>query len=624
MKTSQSKKKTEKLFRRVIKSLAPPAKLTVSEWADRYRILTSESSSEAGPWNTDRAPYQREPFNAITDPRVETLVFKWAAQLGKSEGILNSIGYHADHEPSPMMLVQPTLDMAQAFSKDRLAPMFSKSPKLRDTLSKAKTRDSGNTLLHKTFPGGHITMAGANSPASLASRPIRIVYCDEIDRYPTSAGNEGDPVALVTMRMETFWNRKRILVSTPTIKGASRIEDFYEDSTQEEWCIPCPSCNDIQPLSWKQIKFEFDEVKKKTTSVEHCCRSCGALHGEQEWKAGMEHKGKWIARKEHADTRGFHLNQLASTFSSWGRIVQKFKAAEKSLKKGEVEPMKVWINTVLAEEWEEKGEKLDENSLLNRREMYHADVPDGVKLLTAAVDTQDNRFEVEVIGWGAGHESWRIQYQVIYGDLNQKQVWNDLDEFLQRTWTDFEGRKFRVAITCMDSGGHFTNEVYKFCKERFARRLFAIKGESPGDGTYLPLVAGTSTNNRYKATVIRLGVDEGKSKVMTMLKNKPDQQGYCHFPLTTREKDRGYNEQYFDGLTAEELRKRYKMGVAYHVWVKVKARNEPLDLAVYNRAAIEILNPNLDEMQVAASGGVVNRGGAPPRKKRGTLSKGVT
>lgn len=619
---SEARKRTERLFQSAFRSLAPPAKLTVSEWADRYRILSSESSAEPGPWHTSRAPYQREPFDAITDPRVETIVLKWASQLGKTEGLLNAIGYHSEHEPSPMMLVQPTLDIAQAFSKDRVAPMYRDSPRLRAVVSEAKSRDSGNTLLHKTFPGGHITMAGANSPASLSSRPIRLVFCDEIDRYPVSAGSEGDPVSLVSKRSTTFWNRKRILVSTPTIKGASRIEDFYENSTQEQWCVPCPSCGEYQPFSWKQIKYEYDEVKKKTTTVEHCCVACGVLHGEQEWKAGMDQNGRWIARKEHSTTRGFHLSELASTFSSWETVVQNFKEAEKSLKKGDIEPMKVWINTTLAEEWEEKGEKLDENALISRRETYHADVPEGVKLLTAGVDTQDNRFEIDIVGWGENHESWRVQYHVIYGDLKQAQVWKDLDEFLQRTWEDAEGRKFRIAITCMDSGGHFTNEVYKFCKDRLARRVFAIKGESPGDGTYLPLIAGKSTNNRYKATVVRLGVDEGKSKVMASLKLGMDQLGCCHFPLTTKEKNRGYNEEYFDGLTAEELRTRYKMGVPYHVWVKVKARNEPLDLAVYNRAAVEILNPNLDAPlpPVGIGASASTQPAALRQKRRGTTS----
>ncbi|MCY9710043.1 phage terminase large subunit family protein [Paenibacillus larvae] len=615
--------KTRSLFREIARFVAPPSDLTVSEWADRYRMLSSEASAEPGPWRTSRAPYQREPMNAITDLRYETIVFKWSAQVGKTEAILNAIGYFTEHDPSSIMAVYPTLEMARAFSKDRLAPMYRDSPKLKAVISQAKSRDSGNSILHKQFPGGQITLAGANSPASLASRPIRIALCDEIDRFPVSAGTEGDPVSLVAKRTTTFWNRKIIKVSTPTIKGSSRIEEDYEDSTMEEWCVPCPSCKEYQPFSWKQIKFEYDEERKKTIRVEHACRKCGALHNEQEWKAGTEETGKWVARKKHSTTRGFHLNELASTFSPWEKIVHNFKKAEKLMKKGDFEAMKVWVNTTLAEVWEEKGEKIDENVLMNRRELYHADVPEGVKVLTAAVDTQDNRFEVEVMGWGTGHESWRIQYHKIYGDLKQPQVWADLDEFLQRTWEDKEGRQFRIAITCMDSGGHFTNEVYKFCKERLSRRVFAIKGESPGNGTYLPLVAGTSTNNRYKATVVRLGVDEGKSKVMSLLQQKPGQPGYCHFPLTTRDKDRGYNEEYFDGLTAEEVRTRYKSGVPYQVWVKVRSRNEPLDLAVYNRAAIEILQPNLDKPLPPPGEQIVGSTPKPKRKRRGMISKGI-
>ncbi|MDQ0114369.1 phage terminase large subunit family protein [Paenibacillus harenae] len=576
--------RTKCLFCRIARVVAPPPKLTISEWADLYRRLSSEASAEPGQWRTDRAPYQREIMDALNDDEVETIVVMSSAQVGKTELILNVIGYYVHQDPSPIMLVQPTLELAQAFSKDRLSPMTRDSPELKKRMTSAKSRDGGNTMLHKSFPGGHITMAGANSPASLASRPIRIVLLDEVDRYPVSAGTEGDPVTLVSKRSTTFLNRKRVLVSTPTIKGASRIETAYEESTMEQWCLPCPSCSDHQPLDWKQIRFDDASM---------VCKHCGAIHSELEWKAST---GRWIARKENSKVRGFHLNELASPWKRWSTIIEEFREA----KRGGPETLKAWVNTSLGETWEEKGEQLDEDILLKRREMYHADVPDGVKILTAAVDTQDNRFEIDVMGWGAGHESWRIQYRVIYGDLKQPQVWTDLDEFLQRTWTDAEGRKFRIAITCMDSGGHFTNEVYRFCKERHARRVFAIKGESPGDGTYLPLIAGTSTNNRYKATVVRLGVNEGKSKVMSALSLSPTDeagnkvQGYCHFPLTTPDKNRGYDRQYFEGLTAEALQTRYKMGSPYQVWVKVRTRNEPLDLAVYNRAAIEILQPNLD------------------------------
>lgn len=612
--------KTEALFRKIARVVAPPPNLTVSDWADLYRRLSSEASAEPGQWRTDRAAYQREIMNAINDDETETIVVMSSAQVGKTEIILNIIGYFIHQDPSPIMLVQPTLELAQAFSKDRLSPMVRDTPELKKRMANAKSRDSGNTMLHKTFPGGHITMAGANSPASLASRPIRVVLLDEVDRYPVSAGTEGDPVTLVSKRATTFHNRKRVLVSTPTIKGASRIESAYEESSMEQWCLPCPSCGDLQPLAWAQIRFDDATM---------ACKHCGAIHSELEWKAGQ---GRWIARKENRKVRGFHLNELASPWKRWGTIIEEFLEA----KRGGTETLKAWVNTSLGETWEEKGEQLDEDALLNRRETYHADVPDGVKVLTAAVDTQDDRFEVEIQGWGAGHENWHIQYHVIYGDLKQPQVWADLDEYLQRTWEDAEGRKFPIAFTCMDSGGHFTNEVYRFCKLRAERRIFAIKGEGTGDGTRLPLIIGTSTNNRYKATVVRLGVDEGKSKVTSALKIPMvdefggKSRGYVHFPITTPERNRGYERQYFEGLTAEALHTRQKMGVPYQVWVKVRPRNEPLDLAVYNRAAIEILQPDLDYMApycsgaarvpVVSGGSSTNGAQATPKRRRGTKS----
>lgn len=607
---NSQRRRTFDLLKQTVPLVAPPEPISVAEWADRNRVLSPEASAEPGPWKTDRAPYQRVPMEAISDKNVQSVVLMWASQLGKTDIQLNTIGYFTGHDPAPIMVIQPDLMVARDFSNDRLAPMYRDSPQLSTLVVKDKSRDSRNTILYKTFPGGRINIAGANSPASLASKPIRVVIGDEIDRFPVSAGKEGDPVSLVVARTKTFYNKKIVWVSSPTIKGASKIEALYEDSTQETLNFPCPSCDELQQLEWQQIKFEYDVDTRSCTEVYHVCKHCGALHQEHEWKKDYAERVVWIAAKEHSKTRGFKLSSLAATINyTWKDAVNEFMVA----KRGGPVLLKTFFNTVMAESWEEEGEKLDEEVLLNRREIYHADVPDGVKVLTAAVDTQDNRFEVEVQGWGEGHENWRIQYHVIYGDLKQQQVWSDLDEFLKRTWTDTEGRKFPIAITCMDSGGHFTNEVYKFCKERAARRVFAIKGESSGDGTYLPLYIGTSTNNRYKTTVLRLGVDEGKSKVMSSVsllpvdENGNKTRGYCHFPLTTPEKNRGYEKQYFEGLTAEALQTRYKMGVPYQVWVKVRARNEPLDLAVYNRAAIEVLQPDLEGMQPYASSSTITK-----------------
>lgn len=281
-----------------------PEPLSIAEWADQHRILSPEDSSEKGPWRTSRSPFQKVPMEAISDPEVESVVMMWGAQLGKTAVQLNTIGYYTGHDPAPIMVVQPDLVVARDFSKDRLAPMYRDSPQLAKLITKDKSRDTSNTILYKSYPGGRVNIAGANSPASLASKPIRVVIADEIDRFPVSAGKEGDPVSLATARTDTFYNKKLVFVSTPTIKGMSRIEKLYEDSTKEEWCVPCPSCEEYQPFKWGQIKFEYDEETSDCIKVEMACKHCGVLHPEHEWKNDYAERGKWIASKKHATTRG--------------------------------------------------------------------------------------------------------------------------------------------------------------------------------------------------------------------------------------------------------------------------------------------------------------------------------
>lgn len=595
--------KTVKLFRQIVKRVAPPPKLTVSQWADAHRKLSSESSAEPGQWRTDRAPYQREIMDAVSDPQIETIVIMSSAQVGKSEILNNVIGYHIDYDPAPIMMVQPTEALAEAYSKDRIAPMIRDTPALQGKVKDVKSRDSGNTLLHKKFPGGHLTLSGANAPSSLASRPIRVVLCDEVDRYPASAGTEGDPVKLVSKRTTTFWNRKIILVSTPTIKGVSRIEAAYEDSTMEQWCLPCPSCGEHQPLTWEQIRFDREE--ESVTSVKHACRECGALHGEHEWKSGA---GRWIARKKHNKTRGFHLNELASPWKSWTTVVEDFLEA----KRNGTEQLKTWVNTSLGESWEEQGEQLEEEQLLKRREHYDTEVPAKVSVLTAAVDVQGDRLEVEVVGWGPEKESWGIEYRRFYGDPGAPDIWNELDKYLDRDFAHESGGKIRISCTCIDSGGHFTTEVYRFCKAREHRRIFAIKGQG-GD---IAFIGRMSRTPRERCALFVIGVDNGKEKVMSWLKREFEGPGYCHFP---REAERGYDEEYFKGLTSEKRVIRYHKGRPRIEWVKKGgARNEPLDLRNYAYAALEILNPNLS---IPFQGERVQPNTAVP--KRRVISRGV-
>jgi phage terminase large subunit GpA-like protein len=600
--------KTVRLFREIAKLVAPPPPLTVSMWADRYRRLSPEASAEPGQWRTERAPYQRDIMDAVTDPEIESIVVMSSAQVGKTELLLNIIGYHIDYDPAPIMLIQPTEGLAEAFSKDRLAPMIRDSPTLTGKVKDVKSRDSENTILHKKFPGGQITLGGANAPASLASRPIRIVLLDEVDRYPVSAGTEGDPVSLVAKRTTTFWNRKIIMVSTPTIKGASRIEAAYNESTMEQWNLPCPSCGEYQPLTWEQIKFE---------DAMYACKSCGALHDEFEWKSGT---GKWIAREPGRKVRGFHLNELASPWKRWNKIIEEFKEA----KRGGPQMLKVWTNTSLGETWEEEGESVDKDMLLKRRETYGCEVPDDVLVLTAAVDVQDNRLEYEVVGWGLEKESWGIRYGVIMGDPGQDYVWKKLDaEVINKSFKRFDGQELQVMTTCIDSGGHFSKQVYAYCKAREFKRVWAIKGKG---GSGQPFIQRPKRRNEEGAWLFIIGVDAGKDTIssnLTVL--EPGNPGYCHFPIET---DRGYDEAYFDGLTAEHRVLRYTKGQPSIHWEKKKsgARNEPFDLRNYATAALEILNPPLAEIKKSREQQKIEPQKVTepvPKRRAGVVNRGI-
>lgn len=609
--------KTLKLFRDLAKAVSPPPVLTVSQWADRYRRLSPESAAEPGQWNTDRAPYQREIMDSVNDPLVEHIVIMSSAQVGKTELILNIVGYYIDYDPAPMLIVQPTLKpMAEDFSKDRLAPMIRDTPTLAGKVHDVKSRASGNTILHKTFPGGHVTIAGANSASSLASRPVRIVLMDETDRYPASAGTEGNPIKLAEKRTTAFWNKKKIKVSTPTIKGSSQIEKEYQSGTMEEWCVPCPCCGKYQPYEWGRIHF---------SDVTMECKYCGEHISEFDWKQG---EGKWIAaHPERRRKRSFHLNELASPWTHWDSIIAEWREAQKEYKEnGDINKLKTFINTVLGETWEPRGKGADDDSLLSRRERYEAEIPEGVLLLTAAVDVQDDRFEIEVCGWGRGFESWGVKYEKLYGDLDKEETWDRLELWLDREFYFASGSSLLIALTCIDTGGHKTTECYKWLKkmEKKGKRISGIKGfgrESQG----IPLIHKLSTNNEYNVKVLILGVDSGKEIVVSRLSTVDEGPGYCHFPINA---DRGYSETVIKGLNSEQRVTEVKDGRAIVKWKKKSGtRNEPLDLRVYNTAAVEILRPDWDILEKKVKAGInyMKKTPAKAKKKRrtGTVSRGV-
>lgn len=605
--------KTVHLFEKIFEVLEPPKPLTISSWAAEKRRLSREASAEPGRWNLDRAPYQRSIMDAISSPGLKRVVLMTSAQIGKTEMLLNTIGYYSEHDPSPIMVVNPTDAMAQAFSKDRLAPMIRDTECLKEIYGMAKSRDTANTILHKQFPGGHITMIGANAPTNLASRPIRILLLDEVDRYPASAGTEGDPVDLADKRTTTFWNRKVVLVSTPTEKGVSRIEKEYLKSSQEEWCVQCPYCGKYTPFKWDNLDFKDMMMK---------CDHCEEKLSEDEWK---EQPGMFVAQNPSVTAiRGFHLNEMASPWKRWKDIKQAYLDAVKDKKEnGSDYKLKTWVNTSLGEPYEAMGAKADINDLMKRREKYTAELPQGVLLLTAAVDVQDDRLELEVCGWGAGYESWGITYEKLYGNLEKNFIWEELEAFLSKPFTFEDGQALNIACTFIDTGGHFTTQSYKWLKtmQRKKKMIFGIKGMGSNG---IPLLHKKSTHNEYNVPILMLGVNAGKETVLSRLYITEYGPGYCHFPDNI---DRGYDQKYMNGLTSEQRIIKEVKGKQKVCWVKRSgARNEPFDLRNYNTAAVEFLNPNFAVLAKKVNEGInymQPQRTTTGKRKSGVVSRGI-
>lgn len=594
-----NKQQTEKLRRRLQEvmatALAPPPKLTVSEWADTYRQLSSESSAEAGRWSTSRAEYQRGMMDAVSDPDVETVVLMTAAQIGKTELINNVVGFHIHQDPAPMLVVQPTLEMAQTWSKDRLAPAIRDTPALSDKIKDPRSRDSGNTTLHKVFAGGHVTACGANSPSSLASRPCRIILCDEVDRYPLSAGTEGDPVSLARKRSATFWNRKIILVSTPTEKGASRIEAAYADSDQRKYFVKCKDCGEDQELMWANVRW----TDSNPNTAEYSCEHCGSLWNDADrWRAIRA--GEWRKTAEgDGKTAGFHLSGLYSPWTPLADIVRDFMQS-----KNDPMRLRTWINTTLGETFEEQGERIDEYDLYERREVWPDDLPDGAVVLTAGVDVQDDRLAFEVLATGSGHETWSIQYDEIYGDPSSDELWQRLDEVLAQTFIHPKRGEMIIRSTCIDSGGHYTQQVYNYVRRRSGKRIFAIKGIG-GEGK--PIIGKPSKNNIGKINLFPVGVDTAKELMFARLKIRDEGAGYCHFSIN-------HSEEYFRMLTAEKKMTKYYKGRPKREWVKIRQRNEALDCRVYAMAALELMGLNIDHLARQGANSVKSGQQIPKRR----------
>jgi len=564
----------QKVLSQVQNLWKPPTQLKISEWADEYRYLSPESSAVSGKYRTDYAPYQKEIMDVFNDPNIEKVIWQKSAQVGATEILNNVIGYYIHMQPSPILVMQPTLQMAQAYSKEKLANMLRDTPVLRAKINEPKSKDSSNTVLSKKFEGGTtLNMVGSNSAASVASRAVRVLCIDEVDRMEASVGSEGDPVLLASKRTQTFFNKKIYLCSTPTVKGISRIEAAFEESDQRYYYVPCPECNHKQTLKWSNVVWEEN---KPETAIYTCENGCVIDESKKYW---MLKNGEWKATKETKKVAGFHLNELYSVFSTWGSMAENFLEAKK-----QPEMLKTFINTSLAETWEpEPEEAVEAEGLMARRESYDMEtIPDEALVLTCGADIQKNRIEAQVVAYSHDYEMWVVDYKIIYGNTGQIQVWNDFDRYLQTKFSTHSGRNMTIACTTIDSGFQ-TQMVYAFTKNKKGRRIFAIKGQSQSGKS----VVGKPTKvGKENSTLYPVGSDTAKEVIYSRLASE---YGYStlHFPSTV-------DEEYFRQLTAEQRFVKFVKGRKTLYWKQIRERNEALDTICYSLAACYILNPNFN------------------------------
>ena len=592
----------KRLFRATRKNLSSFAladDLTVSQWADKYRRLSPESSAETGPWRTRKTPYLKDVMDAWTNPKIRHVVMVAASQVGKSECMNNIIGYIIDQDPGSILMIEPTNGDAKEYSKLRIAPMIRDSKTLRKKVSKTLRGDTGNTILQKSYPGGILTMCGSTEAHALASKPIRYVLGDERDRWAVEAGKEGDPWLLAMARQQTFYNAKSYECSTPTIKGFSPIEKSFKNGTQERWCSKCPHCGEYHNIRWQDIRYEFEqtevdhEITYVVTRVYYVCPECGGISEEHDMKRAH---AKWIAENPTAlknGIRSFWLNAFCSPWVSWEKIVTEYLKA-----RGDTKKLKVVYNTLFGELWEDRGGLANEDDYMARREEYTAELPDGVLVLTMGVDVQDDRLEYEVIGWGLRKENWGIRRGIILGRPDTPEVWEQLDELVARVYRFGNGKGLRISMTFVDDGGHFTQEVRLRCAQRIGKRVFDCKGYG-GDGKPY-----TSPPKKVKIVLrgktigecwqYQLGVDAGKQLIMDGLKIQTPGPRYCHFPINP---ECGYEHRDFVRLLSEHLVYKEHNKNPW-VWEKIPGheRNEALDCRNYAQAAFTALAPDMDAL----------------------------
>ncbi len=568
--------------------LEPDPLLTVDAWADSYRFLSDRESPEPGRWRTSRVPYLVEPLRCLSPMHpAKEVVLMFGAQLAKTEAGNNWIGHNIACAPGPMLAVQPTVDIGKRYSRQRLAPMIQATPTLRGKIKDSRSRDSGNTVLSKEFPGGLLMIAGANSAAGLRSMPIRYLFQDEIDAYPEDCDGEGDPCELAEARTRNFSRKKILSTSTPTFEGRSRIAAKFLEGNQQYCHVPCPHCGEHQLLVFANLKWD----KGRPDTARYVCESCGTLIDEHQ-KTKMLAGHRWIPANPDAspETVSFHLNSLYSPVGwfSWAAIAKQWEKAQ-----GNPNRLRTFVNTVLAETWKEKGEAPEWKKLYDRRETYAVNsISDPqVLFLTSGVDVQADRLEAEIVGWGKDKQSWSIDHRVIQGDtddLSDAGPWHELAKLLEETWVHPGGVELAIVRMAVDEG-YKTQTVRTWVRQYPPTRVMAVRGSDTTQALLgLPRAVDVNTDGKRIKRGLKhwnVGVGIAKSELYGWLQQeKPTSEsgdgypgGYCHFPE--------YGEEYFRQLTAEQIVVRLVRGYRRYTWEKTRDRNEALDLRIYARAA---------------------------------------
>lgn len=574
-----------------------PKRTDVTTWAEQSIILSAKDSAEPGPYRATRTPYAREPMDALSQhSAVEEVVLMWGAQTGKTRIGSNWLGYLVDTNPGPVMIVQPTIDMAKRYSRQRLAPMIEESPALRRKVRENRSRDDANTTLLKEFAGGFMAVAGANSAAGLRSMPVRDLFLDEIDGYPLDVDGEGDPIKLAEARQSTFARRKRLLTSTPTTKDFSRIEARYLASDRCRYHVPCPHCQELQPLDWGTdkphgIKWDRDaEGRALPDTVRYVCRACGAEIREHH-KPAMLAGGRWVAANPGAvagRVRGFQLSSLYSPLGwlSWATLVAEWETAIAAARTGDISLLRVFVNTRLAETFEEQGDRADEHALRKRAEdIPLRQVTWGHYVMTAGVDTQGDRLEAYAWAWGRGLERQLVDRAVFYGDPSLAESepgspWARLTEWRRTPMLHASGKPVPLLAVMIDSGGHHTHAVYAYARAHQHAHVYAVKGQSQGGKAILGKPTDQDVNwrgSKVKGGVKLwpIGTDTAKAEIYGRLRTEQPGPGYVHL-------SRHLPPEVFEQLTSERLVTKYVKGRPRLEWVKPAGRrNEALDCAVY-------------------------------------------